>query len=259
MVKSVASVTAPYDDRVRDFLVANRIFLRWPREIDGVYRQGSKIFIHHDVVVERDATMPPGLFRSVSAYSACLTEHIPPSTVIGRHSYVAPKVRVMGINHPTDWVTTHPLAFRDYGPELAARDFGKTFRKARFSETTAKVVIGHGATVGYGALLRQGVKIGHGAIVRPGAIVTKEVAPYEIVSGVPGRSEGLRFAPRTVERLLKSAWWEFSPTDLAHLPPDEPDLFVDGIKRRERSGVITRDPINRFRLAPALEAHLAKT
>lgn len=258
MAKGMTSVTTPYDERVRDFFVANRIVLRWPNEIDGVYRPGDKIFIHHEVVAERGSVMSPGLFRSVGAYSACLNGQMPPKTLVGRHSYVAPQVRIMGINHPVDWVTTHPLTFRGYGAGLAKHDFGKAFRIARFRGSSARVRIGHGVTVGQSALLRQGVSVGDGAIIRPGAIVAKDVAPYEIISGIPGRSEGLRFKPEIVERLLASAWWEFSPTALAGLPPDDPERFLDELEQRERLGAATREPIELFRLGQALQEHLAK-
>lgn len=49
--------------------------------------------------------------------------------------------------------------------------------------------------VGYGAIVLAGVTVGRGAIVAAGAVVTKSVAPYEIVGGVPARSMGSRFPP----------------------------------------------------------------
>lgn len=44
-----------------------------------------------------------------------------------------------------------------------------------------------GASIGTNATILAGVTIGEGAIVGAGAVVTKDVAPYTIVAGVPAR------------------------------------------------------------------------
>jgi len=43
------------------------------------------------------------------------------------------------------------------------------------------------ALVGTGASLGAGVEVGRGAIVAPGAVVTRDVAPWSVVAGVPAR------------------------------------------------------------------------
>jgi acetyltransferase-like isoleucine patch superfamily enzyme len=43
------------------------------------------------------------------------------------------------------------------------------------------------------AIVISGVSIGDGAIVAAGAVVTKDVAAYSIVGGVPARVIGQRF------------------------------------------------------------------
>ena len=42
------------------------------------------------------------------------------------------------------------------------------------------------------AILLPGVKVGKGAVVASGAVVTKDVAPYSIVAGVPAKKIGER-------------------------------------------------------------------
>jgi acetyltransferase-like isoleucine patch superfamily enzyme len=44
-----------------------------------------------------------------------------------------------------------------------------------------------GADIGVNAVLLPGVTVGEGAIVGAGAVVTKDVAPYTIVAGVPAK------------------------------------------------------------------------
>jgi serine acetyltransferase len=51
-----------------------------------------------------------------------------------------------------------------------------------------QVTVEAGATVGAGAVVKHGgIRIGAGAMVGMGAVVTKDVAPGEVVKGVPAR------------------------------------------------------------------------
>ena len=61
---------------------------------------------------------------------------------------------------------------------------------------TGKVEIGDYATIGTNATILPFVKIGQGAVIGAGAVVTKDVEPYAVVTGVPGktiRSNELKF------------------------------------------------------------------
>jgi len=49
------------------------------------------------------------------------------------------------------------------------------------------VTIKKGVFIGTGAIILPGVIIGEGAIVGAGAVVTKDVAPYSTVTGVPAK------------------------------------------------------------------------
>lgn len=71
------------------------------------------------------------------------------------------------------------------------------------------IIIGNDVWIGYDAVIMAGVTIGDGAIIGTHAVVTKDVAPYSIVGGVPAREIRKRFAPEVVERLMKLKWWNW--------------------------------------------------
>jgi acetyltransferase-like isoleucine patch superfamily enzyme len=56
------------------------------------------------------------------------------------------------------------------------------------------VVIGNDCWLGAGAVVVDGVNIGRGSVVAAGAVVTRDVEPFSIVSGVPARQTGSRSA-----------------------------------------------------------------
>lgn len=71
------------------------------------------------------------------------------------------------------------------------------------------IIIGNDVWIGYEAVIMAGVTIGDGAIIGTRAVVTKDVAPYSIVGGIPAREIRKRFAPEVVERLRELKWWNW--------------------------------------------------
>ena len=53
--------------------------------------------------------------------------------------------------------------------------------------TSAPISIGRNVWIGRGAVVLKGVSIGEGAVVAANSVVTKDVAPYTVVAGVPAR------------------------------------------------------------------------
>ena len=56
----------------------------------------------------------------------------------------------------------------------------------------ARVVVEDDCDIGMGAIILPGVTVGKGSQVGAGAVVTKDVAPYSVVAGVPARKIGER-------------------------------------------------------------------
>lgn len=67
--------------------------------------------------------------------------------------------------------------------------------------------------IGYNCTLLTGVRIGKGSIIAAGSVVTKDIPPYSIVVGVPGRVIRKRFLESEVaehENLIRNRRFVFS-------------------------------------------------
>jgi hypothetical protein len=58
-------------------------------------------------------------------------------------------------------------------------------------------------------------------------VVSRDVAPYGIVAGVPARPIRDRFPPAVAERLQALAWWDWSHAQLRQALPDFRKLDVE--------------------------------
>jgi len=62
------------------------------------------------------------------------------------------------------------------------------YNDSGFAQTGGPVKIGNYAWICSRAIILPGVTIGAGAVVAAGAVVTKDVAPYTVVGGVPAKA-----------------------------------------------------------------------
>ena len=76
-----------------------------------------------------------------------------------------------------------------------------------FQAENKPVIIEDYAFIGPRAIILPGIKIGKGAIVAAGAVVTKEVAPYAIVGGVPAKIIGERKNKNLNYKLGRARWF----------------------------------------------------
>jgi len=139
---------------------------------------------------------------------------------IGRFCSIASHVAINPGDHPMDRVTQHHFTYRSRQYGFAPTDDASFFEWRRKRGCT----IGHDVWIGNGAMLMAGVKVGNGAVIGSNAVVTHDVAPYEIVAGVPARHIRFRFPENTIERLQYSCWWDWDRSTLEARFRDFSDL-----------------------------------
>lgn len=111
-------------------------------------------------------------------------------------------------NHPIDWVSSSMSVSRNYEASCVYSS------------------IGHDVWIAHDVVVMAGVKIGNGAVIGRNAVVTKDVEPYQIVVGNPGKVVRTRFTMEQIVSLLKSEWWNVDYAALAQLPFDDVDAFL---------------------------------
>jgi len=84
--------------------------------------------------------------------------------------------------------------------------------------------IGDDVWIGQDVLIKQGITIG------TGSVVLKDVAPYEIVGGVPAKRIRFRFDTDTIALLLKSQCWRLGIPQHPQLPWNDPAAFVAALQ-----------------------------
>lgn len=146
------------------------------------------------------------LNSTLGDYSYCARYADIANAEVGKFCNIASFARLGPTDHPMDRASLHHFLYRsaDYWEDA---DHDEAFFARRASR---RLRIGHDTWIGHNAIIRPEVSVGHGAVVAAGAIVTKDVPPYTIVTGVPAQPMRRRYDERTAERMIALAWWDWS-------------------------------------------------
>jgi acetyltransferase-like isoleucine patch superfamily enzyme len=125
--------------------------------------------------VGRGVTLGSGFVAGDYVYIGPYSQ-LPPQVQVGHYSSLSAYVAIVGADHNFESPGV-PIVFAGRPPSRVTR-------------------IGSDVLVGHGAIILRGVTIGNGAIIGAGAVVTKDVAPYAIVGGVPAKLLRFRFDQR---------------------------------------------------------------
>lgn len=143
-------------------------------------------------------------------------------TLIGRFCSIGRFCNLGANSHPTEWITTHPIAFR-----VGAK--GQTYK------VVPPARIGNDVWIGDHVTILRGVNVGHGAVLGAGAVVTKDVPPYAIVVGVPGSVRRFRFPDDIIRKLLDLRWWDYGEAAIEGIRLDKIEEAIEIISDRIRS------------------------
>jgi len=127
--------------------------------------------------------------------------------------------------HPTNGISTAPMFYS------AAKQNGMTLVEKDTFVELKQTTIGNDVFIGANVTIIDGVTIGDGAVIGAGAIVVKDIPAYAVAVGVPAKVVKYRFDDKTIAKLQKSEWWNWSEDNLQQLAAYEFDVnkFVNDL------------------------------
>lgn len=140
--------------------------------------------------------------------------HIECNASIGNYALLANQVALVGRHDHDIHCTGIPIRL---APQISPSMQGKP---DFINSLMDSVNIEDDVWIGYGAIILTGVTIGRGSIVGAGAIVSRDVAPYDIVAGNPARRIGTRFQSQSQieahEYMIDNGKFKSSERDDSH-------------------------------------------
>lgn len=138
---------------------------------------------------------------------------MPPGSEVGAYCSVGTGLIVRRRDHPVNRISQSPLFYN----HALGLTHGDTIPRDRDNPLT----IGHDVWIGDRVTILSGcARIGNGAVIAAGAVVTRDVAAYTIVGGVPARRIRERFAPEVASRIEATRWWKLPLADVLRIAPD---------------------------------------
>ena len=125
--------------------------------------------------------------------------------IIGKFCSIACGAKFLfnSANHTLNSLSTYPFPLFYEEWELDPKNVAESW------DNKGNIIIGNDVWIGFEAVILAGVTIGDGAIIGARAVITKDIAPYTIVGGVPAKPNRKRFDDQIITTLLKMKWWNW--------------------------------------------------
>ena len=124
--------------------------------------------------------------------------NIPAGTTIGRYSSISRGVSIHAANHPHNTISSHGFFFNT--------TLGIVNKNIA---SYTRLNIGNDVYIGFNAIILPSCSsIGDGAVIGAGSVINKNIPPYAIVVGNPGRIVSYRFSEEKIKEISNSKWWE---------------------------------------------------
>lgn len=147
------------------------------------------------------------------------------NVILGRYSYIAKNCNItnttigsfcsIGPNfccglgvHSIQGISTSPMFYS------TAKQNGFTICRENKIKESLPTTIGHDVFIGANVTVLDGAKIGSGAVIGAGGVVTGDIPPYCIATGVPAKVKEYRFEQDIIEVLLTKKWWNLQEEEL---------------------------------------------
>jgi len=125
---------------------------------------------------------------SIGDYSYIAKDSIVNKSIIGKFCSIGDNCKINLSNHPTNFVSTHPIFYSTSPPNKVKFSNVKLFNTEYNS-----LIIENDVWIGSNSIILGGIRIGNGVIVASGSVVTKDLPPYSIAAGVPAKIIKFRF------------------------------------------------------------------
>ncbi|BEQ13085.1 CatB-related O-acetyltransferase [Desulfoferula mesophila] len=135
--------------------------------------------------------------------------------IIGKFCSIACGAKFLfnSANHTLNSLSTYPFPIFFEEWDLDKRQVASAW------DNRGDIVVGNDVWIGYEAVILSGVHIGDGAIIGARAVVTKDVAPYAIVGGIPAKEIKKRFSQTTIDKLRQIQWWDWDADKIRRFLP----------------------------------------
>jgi acetyltransferase-like isoleucine patch superfamily enzyme len=214
--------------------------------IDALVNTTNDVMIAHDVVriapgarivkskirgpisMERISLVGPDV--TLGKYTGLNQDSFVVRADVGAFCCIGARCAINPFNHPMDWFSVHEFQYHprayDWVPE-----YNEVRHIERTPEMLERISIGNDVWIGNGVNV-LGANVGDGAVIAAGSIVTHDVPPYAVVAGAPATIRRYRFDDKTIERFLRSKWWDLELEELKDLPFRDVDKCLDALERR---------------------------